>query len=57
MHKESVQLIANTSMYMTRVLDHVKAERGLPKVIRTDNGPEFAGLTMHDWTGAASICT
>lgn len=26
-----------------RPLDQVKAERGLPKVIRTDNGPEFAG--------------
>ena len=35
----------------TRVLDQVKAERGLPKVIRTGNGPEFAGRTMR--TGAA----
>ena len=50
--KESVQLVADTSipaLYVTRVLDQVKAERGLPKVIRTDNGPEFAGRTMHDW--------
>ena len=49
--KESVQLVADTSipaLYVTRVLDQVKAERGLPKIIRTDNGPEFAGRTMHD---------
>jgi putative transposase len=40
--KESVQIAVDTSipaLYVTRVLDAVKAERGLPKVIRTDNGP------------------
>ena len=50
--KESVQIIADTSipaLYVTRVLDQVKADRGLPKVIRTDNGPEFAGHKMLDW--------
>ena len=38
--KESVQIIADTSipaLYVTRVLDQIKGERGLPKVIRTDN--------------------
>ena len=47
--KESVQLVADTSipaLYVTRLLDQAKAERGLPKVIRTDNGPEFAGRIM-----------
>ena len=47
--KEAVQIAVDTSiaaLYVTRVLDQVKAERGLPKVIRTDNGPEFAGRTM-----------
>jgi hypothetical protein len=34
------------ALYVTRVFDQVKAERGLPKVIRTDKGPEFAGRTM-----------
>jgi len=46
--KEAVQIAVDTSipaLYVTRVLDQVKAERGLPKVIRTDNGPEFAGRT------------
>lgn len=36
------------ALYVTRVLHSVKAERGLPKVIRTDNDPEFAGRTMQD---------
>lgn len=34
---------------MTKVLDQVSAERGLPKVIRTDNGPEFAGRVRQTW--------
>jgi putative transposase len=48
--KEVVQIAVDTSMpalYVTRVLDQVKIERGLTRVIRTDNGPEFAGRTMH----------
>jgi len=50
--KEAVQIAVDTSMpalYVTRVLDQVKRERGLPKVIRTDNGPEFAGRVMQHW--------
>jgi len=50
--KESVQIAADTSMpaqYVTRILDQVKADRGLPKVIRTDNGPEFSGRVMQTW--------
>jgi transposase InsO family protein len=38
--KESVQIMADTSiqaLYVTRVLDQVKAKDWLPKVIRTDN--------------------
>ena len=58
--KESVQLVADTSipaLYVTRVLDQVKAERGLPKVIRTDNGPEFAGARCTTGRpGMASSC-
>lgn len=34
--------------YVMRILDHVKAERGVPTVIRIDNGPRFAGQ-MQDW--------
>lgn len=31
---------------MARILDRVRAERGLPKVIRCDNASEFCGCTM-----------
>jgi putative transposase len=50
--KEVVQIVADTSipaLYVTRVLDQVSAERGLPRIIRTDNGPEFAGRVMQTW--------
>jgi putative transposase len=56
--KEAVQIVADTSipaLYVTRVLDQVKTERGLPKVIRTDNGPEFAGRTMQDWAARNGV--
>ncbi|WP_415656062.1 IS3 family transposase [Roseateles sp.] len=56
--KEAVQIAVDTSipaLYVTRVLDQVKAERGLPKVIRTDNGPEFAGRTMQTWAARNGV--
>lgn len=56
--KEVVQIAVDTSipaLYVTRVLDQVKAERGLPKVIRTDNGPEFAGKTMQTWAASNGV--
>ena len=56
--KESVQIIADTSipaLYVTRVLDQVKAKRGLPKVIRTDNGPQFASRTMQNWAAKNNV--
>jgi transposase InsO family protein len=40
--KEAVQIAVDTlipALYVTRVLDQVKAERGLPKVIRTTTAP------------------
>mgnify|MGYP001768761300 CR=1 FL=1 len=32
-----------------RVLDRLKATKGLPKVIRVDNGPEFSGKALDEW--------
>ena len=34
---------------VSRVLDRLALSRGLPKVIRTDNGKEFCGKTMVAW--------
>lgn len=34
---------------VTRVLDRLAIERGLPAVLRTDNGLEFCGRTMLTW--------
>jgi putative transposase len=34
---------------VTRVLDRLGATRGLPRVLRTDNGPEFCGRVMLTW--------
>ena len=56
--KEVVRIAADTSipaLYVTRLLDEVGLERGLPKVIRTDNGPEFAGRTMQDWAARNGV--
>ena len=32
-----------------RVLERLKATRGLPQVIQTDNGPEFTGHALDAW--------
>ena len=40
---------AISGAYVTRILDRVKTERGLPKVIRSDNGSEFCGRAMLTW--------
>jgi putative transposase len=38
-----------------RVLDRLALSRGLPKVIRTDNGKEFCGKTMVIWAHARGV--
>ncbi len=35
--------------HLTRILDSICAQRGIPAVIRTDNGPEFTGKAMLNW--------
>ncbi len=40
---------AMSGAYVARILDRVKHERGLPKVIRSDNGREFCGRAMMIW--------
>lgn len=34
---------------VTRVLDRIAQERGYPKAVVSDNGPEFRGLAMDQW--------
>jgi putative transposase len=41
--------------YVTWILDHLAATRGLPQVIRTDNGKEFCGRTILTWTHAHTV--
>jgi transposase InsO family protein len=40
---------AISGLMLTRVLDRLAQTRGLPKVIRTDNGKEFCGKAMVTW--------
>lgn len=56
--KESILIVADTSipaLYVTRMLDQAIDKRGQPKVLRTDNGPEFAGRTMQAWAVGKGI--
>lgn len=40
---------AISGLMLTRVLDRLSLTRGLPRVIRTDNGKEFCGKAMVAW--------
>jgi putative transposase len=37
------------SELLIRVYERLKAERGLPDMLRVDNGPEFLGQVFVDW--------
>jgi transposase InsO family protein len=39
----------------TRVLDRLALSRGLPSVIRTDNGKEFCGRAMVTWAHVRGV--
>ncbi len=43
------------SARLVRVFELLKETRGLPDVIRTDNGPEFLGSVFVDWCQDNSI--
>ena len=50
---EAVTVTAEHSMsgrHLARELDRICAERGRPEVIRSDNGPEFTGQAMLEWS-------
>ena len=46
---------AISGMGVTRVLERLALSRGLPNVIRTDNGAEFCGKAMIDWAHARRV--
>ena len=50
--RESLTLLPDTSLggaRVARALELVAAERGLPDLIVTDNGPEFSGRVLDTW--------
>lgn len=40
---------------LTRILDRLTIERGLPQAIRTDNGKEFCGRAMLNWAHTRGV--
>ena len=46
---------AMSGAYVARILERLKHERGLPKVIRSDNGSEFCGKAMMIWAHENSV--
>lgn len=50
--RECLAIETDTSLSaqrVVRVLEQLKAERGVPLQIRLDNGPELISATMADW--------
>ena len=51
-NREALAIEIDTSLpseRLVRVFEQLEAERGLPDVLRTDNGPEFLGEKFTDW--------
>jgi len=46
---------AISGMGVTRVMDRLALSRGLPRVIRSDNGKEFCGKAMVTWAHARGV--
>ena len=46
---------AISGQVLTRILDRLLLSRGLPKVIRTDNGKEFCGKAMVVWAHSRGV--
>ncbi len=51
-NREALWIEVDTSLparRVMRVLDRLAAERGYPRVVRSDNGPEFIAQVLADW--------
>jgi putative transposase len=50
--RECLAIEVDTSLpgaRVTRVLDQIQAQRGLPELLIMDNGPEFTGKALDSW--------
>jgi putative transposase len=57
-NREAVHIEVDTSITserLVRVFTRLRAERGLPRVLRTDNGPEFLGEAFTAWAKDAGM--
>ena len=51
-NREALHIEVDTSINaarLIRVFDHLSRERGLPRILRSDNGPEFLGEAFTTW--------
>lgn len=58
LNREVVYIEVDTSITLerlVRVFERLRQERGLPQVLRTDNGPEFLGEAFITWAQAAGM--
>lgn len=57
-NREAVAIEVDTSLRserLVRVFERLKTERGLPDMLRVDNGPEFLGQVFVNWCQANGI--
>jgi putative transposase len=57
-NRESLAIEVDTSLRaarLVRVFEKLKESRGLPDVLRVDNGPEFLGEVFVDWCKANGV--
>ena len=57
-NREVLSIEADTSLpavRVIRVLERLELTRGLPKMIRVDNGPEFISHKLEHWCGERKI--
>lgn len=56
--REALDIVVDTSITakrLVRVLDLLKSQRGVPKAIRVDNGPEMTAQVFADWCSENNV--
>ena len=57
-NREALHIEVDTSINserLIRVFDRLRKQRGLPQILRTDNGPEFLGEAFTQWAKSAGM--